>query len=307
MVYRRGVTHDQRIVLPGVREALASMEDLVLGCVETVSAEDPGLFGPASVSWRIFREPAFGVSAVAALLLQALHPVAMAAIDQHSDYRRDAWRRAHRTTDYVFTITFSGTQAAVGAAERVRAIHRRIAGIDPLTGRAYRADDPDLLLWIHCVSTEMALRGQEMFGRRITAEDADRFVLEQIRAATLVGLEAAAVPRDRAAIRSHIDAVDLRLSPAAKEFAALLLGARMPLTMRGFWGLHVAGAVALLPERAHALYRFPRWVPTGRAARLTIRTVLRLMDRAYGAFRPVRRARRHLAQVSRDWIMSREA
>jgi uncharacterized protein (DUF2236 family) len=298
---------EQRIVLPGLREAIASMEELISGCVETVSTEDPGLFGPGSVSWRIFREPAYGVSAIAALLLQALHPVAMAAIDQHSDYCRDAWRRAHRTTDYVFTIAFSGTATAIRAAERVRAIHRRINGTDPVTGRAYRADDPDLLLWIHCVSTEMALRGQETFGRPIPPKEADQFALEQVRAATLVGLEAAAVPRNRAAIRSYIDGVDIRLTPAAREFAALLFGARMPVTMRGFWALHVAGAVSLLPDKARALYAFPRWVPTGRVARFAIRAALRLMDRAYGAFPPVRRARRHLARVSRDWIKGREA
>ena len=283
------------------------MEQLISGCVQTVSADDPGLFGPLSVSWRIFREPAYGVSALAALLLQALHPVAMAAIDQHSDYRRDAWRRAHRTTDYVFTITFSGTAAALQAAERVRAIHERIRGTDPVTGRHYRADDPDLLLWIHCVSTEMALRGQETFVRTITSAEADQFVLEQVQAASLVGLDEDKVPKDRAGIQAFIRRTRLQLTPPAKEFVALLLGARMPITMRGFWALHIAGAVALLPPEARALYAFSRWIPTGAPARLAIRMLLRLMDLGYGVFPPVRAARRHLARVSREYITSPDA
>jgi uncharacterized protein (DUF2236 family) len=142
------------------------MEAVIAGSVASVSAEDTGLFGPESMSWRICREPAYAISAIAGLLMGAIHPVAMAAIDQHSDYRRDAWRRAHRTTQYVFTITFGSTAVALRAAERVRLIHERVLGTDPVTGLRYRADDPELLLWIHCVNTEMALAGQQAFGRR---------------------------------------------------------------------------------------------------------------------------------------------
>lgn len=103
---------EPRIVLPGIREAIRSVNALV-GCVHSLSPADQGLFGPRSVSWIVFREPGYGISALAGLLLQALHPVAMAAIDQHSDYRRDAWRRGHRTADYIFTITFSARDAAL--------------------------------------------------------------------------------------------------------------------------------------------------------------------------------------------------
>lgn len=286
------------IILPGLREAKASVEQLIGGCVATVSAEDPGLFGPASISWAVFRQPAYGVSALAALLMQALHPVAMAAIDQHSDYRLDAWRRAHRTSDYVFTITFSGTEAALRAAERVRRIHRAISGTDPATGRGYRADDPDLLLWIHAVGTEFALLGHERLGPGLSARDADRFVAEQVRAAALVGLAERDVPSDRAGLRALIAGFELRLSPPAAEFARLLLSARMPATMRPFWAMHVAGAVALLPDEARKLYCFPRWLPRGRAARTAIRLALRMMDLGYGLFGPVRRARAHLARVA---------
>lgn len=138
----------RELVLPGAGEALSSVQLLVEACVATLSESDPGLFGPGSVSWKIFRSPAYGVSALASLLLEALHPVAMAAVDQHSDYRLDAWRRARRTADYVFTVTFSGREAALAAAAHVRAIHARIGGTDPVTGRTYRADDRDLLAWI---------------------------------------------------------------------------------------------------------------------------------------------------------------
>ena len=286
------------LTLPTIREAIASMEAVIAGSIASVSAEDTGLFGPESLSWRICREPAYAISAIAGLLLAALHPVAMAAIDEHSDYRRDAWRRAHRTTQYVFTITFGGTAVALQAAERVKLIHERVRGTDPATGRTYRADDPDLLLWIHCVNTEMALAGQQAFGGRLSRADQDRYVAEQVRAAVLVGLTEG-VPASRADLR-HCLAQDrgLRLSAPAKVFADQLLKARMPWTMRPFWALHVAGAWMILPREARELYGFPGWLPRGRAARAVIRTVLKTMDLAYAAFPPIRSARRHLRRVA---------
>jgi uncharacterized protein (DUF2236 family) len=288
------------IVLPGAREALASLEALIGNCVADMSEGDHGLFGPRSVTWRIVRNPSYGISAIAALLWEALHPVAMAAIDQHSDYRLDAWRRAHRTTDYVFTITFGGTDRALKAAERVRSIHERIAGTDPFTGRAYRADDPGLLLWIHCVNTETAIRGQETFGGGISKADADRFVREQVRAASLVGLHESAVPANRRDLREAIAAlVTPSLSPPAAEFARLLLNARMPLSMRPFWAIHVAGAVALIPPEARRLYDFPPWIPTGAAARAAIRMMLRAIDIGYGLAPGVGGARRRIRLLSR--------
>jgi uncharacterized protein (DUF2236 family) len=286
------------IMLPTIREAIASMEAVIAGSVESVSAEDTGLFGPGSVSWRICRAPAYAISAIAGLLMEALHPVAMAAIDQHSDYRRDAWRRAHRTTQYVFTITFGSTPVALGAAERVRSIHERIRGTDPATGRRYRADDPDLLLWIHCVNTEMALTGQQAFGRPLTAAEQDRYVAEQVKAAALVGLEPAVVPASRAELdRCLAEARPLRLTEPAKTFADLLLKAEMPWTMRPFWALHVAGALIILPDRVRELYGFPAWLPKGPLARWAIRAILGTMDLAYAALPPIKRARRHLRLV----------
>lgn len=286
------------ITLPTIRDAIASMEAVISGCVSSVSVEDPGLFGPTSVSWRICREPAYAISAIAGLLMGALHPVAMAAIDQHSDYRRDAWRRAHRTTQYVFTITFSGTAAALKAAERVRQVHESVRGVDPVTGRSYRADDPDLLLWIHCANTAMALAGQQAFGRPLSPAQQDRYVAEQVRAATLMGLRDAEVPADRANLRRYLsEPRPLRLTAPAREFADLLLGASMPWTMRPFWALHVAGALMILPGDVGRLYGFPAWLPKGRLAQGTIRTVLRAMDAAYVFLPPIRRARRHLGRI----------
>lgn len=288
------------IVLPGVGEAIRASERLISRCVRSLSAADPGYFGPGSVSWRLFSHASYGISGIAAVLMQALHPAAMAAVDAHSTFRTDAWRRAHLTADYVLTITFGSREVADAAAARVRAIHAGVSGIDPATGLVRRADEPDLLLWVHAVHTEYAVRGYERFAGRLTCRDADRFVAEQVAAARLVGLEGA-VPETREALRSWIDAVPgLHVSPPAAQFARMLVEAQMPLTMRPFWALHLAGAAMLLPDQVRRDYRLPAWLPRGRLAAGAVAAAIRTIDRSYLLFRPVRRARARLREVERE-------
>jgi uncharacterized protein (DUF2236 family) len=289
---------DQAIVLPGILEASRATQSLIGNCVKTLSAADPGYFGPGSVSWRILSHASYGASGIAAVLMQAMHPVAMAIVDRRSSFRTDAWRRAHLTADYVFVITFSARETADAAAARVRAIHSRISGADPATGSVHRADGPDLLLWIHAVHTEFAIRGYSALAGDLSPQDADRFVAEQVKAAELVGLEAKDVPHTRQELRDYIASVPgLRMSDPAMEFARMLLHARMPLAMRPFWALHVAAAAALLPEDVRSAYRFPAWLPNGRAAMAVIRGAFRAINQGYRVFGPVRKARSKLREV----------
>ena len=292
--------HADTITLPGVREALRDTRTLISRSVRSLTPADPGHFGPGSVSWRIFSHASYGISGIAAALVQALHPVAMATVDRHSAFRTDVWRRARLTADYVFTITFSGRAVADAAAARVRRIHAGIRGTDPATGVVHRADEPALLLWVHAVHTEYALRGYERFVRRLASAEADRFVAEQEIAAALVGIEPGAVPRTRAALRALLAAAPgLEVTEPARQFVRLLLRARMPLTMRPFWALHIAGAAALLPQHVCRAYGLPLWLPRGRAARALIAAAIGAVNYGYLLFRPVRRARRRLRDVER--------
>jgi uncharacterized protein (DUF2236 family) len=297
---RRELAPADAIVLPGALDALAATKRLIAGSVESLSVDDPGHFGPGSVSWRIFSHASYAVSGIAAVLVQALHPVAMAAVDRHSAFRTDAWRRAHLTADYVFTITFASRAVADAAAAAVRRIHRGVSGVDPDTGKVHRADEPALLLWVHAVHTEYALRGYERFAQRLPPGEADRFVAEQVAAAALIGLDPAAVPATRAALVAWLDSVPgLRVTEPAAQFARMLLAARMPLTMRPFWALHVAAAAQLLPDEVRAGYELPRWLPRGRLAGAAMAAAIKAMNGGYLLFRPVRRARRRLREVER--------
>lgn len=277
------------ITLPGVRAALRDTKTLISRSVQSLSPEDPGHFGPGSVSWRIFSHASYGISGIAAVLVQALHPVAMAAVDRHSAFRTDAWRRAHLTADYVFAITFSGRAPADSAAARVRSVHRAIG-----------VDEPELLLWVHCVHTDCALRGYETFVRPLRPADSDRFVAEQVVAAGLVGLDPGKVPRTRVELETWLEAVPgLQVTGPARDFAAMLLSARMPLAMRPFWALHIVGAASLLPEAVRRDYGLPSWIPSGAAARASVAVAIGAINQGYRLFRPVREARRRLRQVER--------
>src|SRR6202035_2552276 len=89
-------------------------------------AADDGLFGPASVAWQVSTDLASPVAGLRALLMQALHPLAMAGVDQHSGWRRDPVGRLAATTAYLTTVTFGTRAAALDVAARVRRIHDHV-------------------------------------------------------------------------------------------------------------------------------------------------------------------------------------
>jgi uncharacterized protein (DUF2236 family) len=119
--------------------------------------QDDGFFGPASVTWRVTGDLSAPVAGLRSLLMQALHPLAMAGVDQHSDWRLDPVGRLAATSAYEATVTFGDRASATRVAERVRAIHTRVRGVDTVTGQAYAASDPALLLWVHVALVDSAL------------------------------------------------------------------------------------------------------------------------------------------------------
>lgn len=290
-----------QVELPGAKQALDDLFRVVSSPLETLSDDDLGFFGPGSVAWRIHRDPAYGIGGVASLFHQALHPVAMAAVDRHSDFSHNAWVRTWRTTEWVFTIVFGGTAAAEREAARVRRLHERITGTDPATGRAYRADDQDLLLWVHAVGVEYSLRAYEAYAHRLSPRDADRFVREMKMSGALVGLRDEMMPSSVAELRRYLGGMgaEIRMTEPANAFFDAFLKARMPVSMRGLWALHLVGMLALLPRDVRRLYGAPRWIPAGPATRAAVRLLLRTMNVVYPAFGPIRRARRRLDDLER--------
>lgn len=251
---------------------------------------DVGLFGPDSVTWRVHADPATLVGGMRALLVQALNPVAMAAVAQYDNFRDDPWGRFRRTSDYLTTTTFGDRASAHAAAARVRALHRRVHGVDPVTGRNYRADDPDLLLWVHAVEVESFLVAYRRYAWPLSDDDADRYVAEMVRAAELVGLARDDVPATVADLADYLASVPLALTPAARDGMRLVFAPPMPLPARPLWALLGAAAVAILPPRARSLYGLP-WAPLATpVVRAGVGTLLRIVNAALPPPPPVRAA-----------------
>jgi uncharacterized protein (DUF2236 family) len=170
---------------------------------------DQGLFGPQSLVWRIHRDRSFPLAGIRSLMVQALHPLAMAGVAEHSTWQQNPFGRLAATGGYILTVTYGDTDAAMRAAERVRHVHTFVRGTDPATGLPYHADDPDLLLWVHAGMVDSIVEIVTRYGRPLDAADADRYVAEMVRFAEIVGVPAGDVPSSVAALREYISSVEL--------------------------------------------------------------------------------------------------
>lgn len=188
-------------------------------------AGDPGLFGPGSMVWRVHGDlPGMFTGGLAALLLQTLHPLAMAGVDQHSSYRHDPVGRLNRTTAFIAVTSYGPRPEALAALAGIRRRHRFVQGTAP-DGRPYAAGDPVLLTWVHAAQTSCFLAGHQMYGKRpLTAAQGDRYLCEMAVIAEHLG--APDVPKSAAALGSYFAAVrgELRATDAALATVAFLRG-----------------------------------------------------------------------------------
>jgi len=244
-------------------------------------AADDGYFGPASVTWRVSTDLAWPVAGLRSLLMQALHPLAMAGVDQHSGWRRDPAGRLAATSAYLATITFGERAKAVRAAARVRRIHDHVRGVDAVTGRRYAAGDPALLLWVHVALVESGLAAGWAFGTPLSAEDSDRYVAEMVVAAELAGVPRRLVPASVADLDRYAASVrpELRRTPAAAESMAYLLDPPgLDEEVAGIWQDVRDAAIAVLPDWARDMYGYGAPQPLTPGRRTEIRQSLGVFD-----------------------------
>jgi uncharacterized protein (DUF2236 family) len=228
-----------------------------------------GLFSPDDVTWRIHAGPSMLIGGMRALLIQALHPLAMAGVQQHSDYKADPWGRLQRTADYVLTTTYGSRREADAAGAVVQAVHQHVHGVDPVTNQPYRADDPELLLWVHAVEVHSFLAAYRRYGGRLTDDEADRYVAEQVRTAALVGLGPDRAPASLECLRAYLRGVEgLRATTYSRSAARIVLNPPLPLPLRLLqpvaW-IPGAAAAGLMPRRLRAMQGIP-YVPPADAA-----------------------------------------
>ncbi|MFF1904797.1 oxygenase MpaB family protein [Kitasatospora sp. NPDC058218] len=214
-------------------------------------AGDPGLFGPDSMVWRVHSNMlGMFTGGLAALLLQTLHPLAVAGVDQHSVYRQDPVGRLNRTAGFIAVTSFGPSREARAALARVRRRHDRVRGAAP-DGRPYAAGDPALLTWVHVAETRCFLAGHQAYGgRRLTTAQCDRYFRETAVLAEHLG--ATAVPASMADVRSYLASVRSELAPSDAGLATVgfLRGLGRDPLERAALRVLLNGAGALLPDWA---------------------------------------------------------
>ncbi len=234
--------------------------------------------GPDSVAWRIHADASMVIGGMRALMVQACEPRAMAGVDQHPDFRDDTWGRLRRTSEFVLGTTYGDPATAQRLARRVRGVHATVTGTDPATGQPYRADDPDLLLWIHAVETHSFLVAYRTYAGAVSRDDADRYVREMAAVNELVGLPPEMAPQGIGELREYLRTVPgLAVTPAAREALWALLAPPMPLRFRPLWAITMPAALALLPgasESSTACRGSSRPTPAVRAAVYPLARVL---------------------------------
>ena len=211
---------------------------------------------------RVHADASMFVGGLRALLLQSLHPLAMAGVAQHSDYRGDPWGRLQRTSTFLAVTTFGTATDAQRAVDKVRGIHRRVRGQAP-DGRDYRADDPHLLEWVHIAEVDSFLQAYQLYGAApLDQAGRDDYVADTARVAAALGV--LDPPRTEADLRSRLAGYRSELSSteAAREAARfLLITPPLSLLARAPYGVLAASAVSMLPPWARLPLRLPYLPP----------------------------------------------
>jgi uncharacterized protein (DUF2236 family) len=208
---------------------------------------------------RVHGDSSMFIGGITALLLQSLHPLAMAAVAGHSGYRGDPWGRLQRTSYFLAVTTFGRTSDAQEEIRKVRAIHQRITGTAP-DGRPYAASDPHLLTWVHIAEADSFLRAHTRFGAEpLDQAGRDGYVADLARIGAELGVPDP--PRTEAELTARITSYrgELAGTAQAREAARfLLLTPPLPAMARPPYAVLAAAAVSLLPGWARRPLRLPR-------------------------------------------------
>jgi len=224
-------------------------------------AEGERWFTPEDPIWRVHADAAMFPGGIRALLLQSLHPLAMAGVAGHSGFKGDPWGRLQRTSEFLATTTFGTIEHAEQQIARVRSIHERVRG-KAADGRPYAASDPHLLRWVHVTEADSFLTAFQRYASEpLSAAEADLYVEQAAVVARLLGV--VDPPLTTAALAATIESYrpELQSTAASREAARfLLLHPPLPLGAKAGYAALAAGAVALLPRWARRPLRLP-WLP----------------------------------------------
>lgn len=233
---------------------------------------DPGLFGPDSVAWQVHADfTVMMVGGLSSLIVQALHPRALAAVWDHSDFRHKLKERLGRTAFFVAATTYGGEALARQAIHRVNTIHANIRGID-LDGQPYVANEPALIRWVHLVEVTSFLGAYQHLAKQpLSPQACDQYIAEMAQVGHLLG--AVDLPLTYAAAQAELlgFATALRFDARAQEILQVIQSYPVDLLDKPWMALILNCAFDLMPPWVLALIgRSPACALQQQATRLAV-------------------------------------
>ena len=210
---------------------------------------EAALMAADSVTWRIFGNPvAMLVGGIAAVLLELAEPRVRTGVWEHTTFRQQPLARLRRTGHAAMMTAFGARSRATAMIGHVNRAHARIAGTTP-AGAPYRANDDELLTWVHATATFGFVQAYALCVRPLSAAERDRFYGENQEVARLYGV--AAPPSNEAQLEALFERMRPALEPSAIVLEFLDIMRRLPLLpriARPLQGLLLRAAVQCLPE-----------------------------------------------------------
>lgn len=259
-----------------IENRISHLTGRTLGGVDyTQPKGDPGLFGPDTVAWKVHGEfTPMMCGGISALLLQMLHPLALAGVWDHSNFRKDMIGRLRRTSQFIAVTTFGSRDDAERILDRVRRVHDGVSGY-AADGTPYAANDPDLLMWVHVAEMSRFLAAHIRYRNpHLSLADQDRYFAETARVAEALG--ASNVPQSRAAIDDYLERQRRYLicDARTRDVIDVLLHALPPSpVIRPVGALFMRAGIDLLPPWAATLLSLEMSAPERLAVRSGIRTI----------------------------------
>lgn len=233
-----------------IETQVMSLTGLSLGQLDLENPKgDPGLFGPDAICWQVHGDfPSMLIGGISALMLQALHPLALAGVWDHSNFRTDMLGRLRRTGQFISGTTFGSTKDANWLIDKVRTIHLQVTGTAP-DGRLYAASDPDLLTWVHVAEVSNFLAAHLRYlNPDLSRADQDSYYAETALIAERLG--ARNVPRSSVEVATYLENIrpHLLCDQRSREVLRILLDAPAPSWMAKPMGsLMMQAGIDLLP------------------------------------------------------------
>ncbi len=209
---------------------------------------DRGLFGPESIVWKVHAHfTAMMVGGLSSLIVQSLHPRALSAVWDHSDFRNRLKERLGRTAYFVAATTYGSHAMAMGAIHRVNAIHAQISGTD-LEGRPYVANEPALIRWVHIAEVSSFLNAYQHLSKDpLSASECDQYIHEMAQIGQWLG--AVDVPLTWSSTQFELTQYrqELRFDARAKEILNVIENYPTDLLDKPFMRLTLKAALDVMP------------------------------------------------------------